>query len=150
MMWISQATGYNIPPPPNILFVETSEEMFNIAHECHNKENALWCKEYKETQDTGDFEAGSNILGLYDRKTKTILLKKSWNAESIVDRSILLHELVHHLQYENESVDRCKGEIEQEAYEVQDEWLNQYGTNIFDALNLGYLYYLTIITCQLL
>ena len=150
MMWISQATGYSIPPPPNLSFIETSEEMFNIAHECNNIENASWCKEYKETQDTGDFEAGSNILALYDRKTKTILLKKSWNAESIVDRSILLHELVHHLQYENEIVDRCKGEIEQEAYEVQDEWLKQYGTNIFDALNLGYLYYLTIITCQLL
>jgi len=42
MMWISQATGYSIPEPPNLLFVETSEEMFNIAHECHNKENALW------------------------------------------------------------------------------------------------------------
>ena len=31
-------------------------------------------------------------------------------------------------------VDRCKGEIEQEAYEVQDEWLKQYGTNMKNSM----------------
>ena len=143
MTWISTFTGYGIHTIPNVQF-ETPREMFNLAYDC--KTNPNWCEEYLKMKDDSLNPAVNNILALYNKETKTVILRKDWNAKSIKNRSILVHELVHHMQNEEE-FKGCKGIMEEEAYDVQNAWLKQYKMNIFDTLGLGKLYYSIIISC---
>jgi hypothetical protein len=49
-----------------------------------------------------------------------------WSPDSLVDRSVLLHELVHDVQLRNRDWD-CTGAPEWEAYRLQDLWLQEHG-----------------------
>ena len=39
-----------------------------------------------------------DVLALYDRRTRTVILRQDWHSQSPADVSVLVHELVHHLQ----------------------------------------------------
>jgi len=70
-----------------------------------------------------------NILGLYNFNNQTIYMLDSLDLESEEGKAILLHELVHYLQYEesvNENVE-CKNELEALAYTLEAEYLNNQG-----------------------
>lgn len=47
--------------------------------------------------------------------------------------SVILHELVHHYQADSPPV--CLGQMEREAYEVQEQWLKERGVDIWDYLD---------------
>ncbi len=70
-----------------------------------------------------------NILGLYNFNNQTIYMLDSLDLKSEEGKAILLHELVHYLQYE-ESVDQnveCKNELEALAYTLEAAYLNNQG-----------------------
>lgn len=75
----------------------------------------------------GNIDASSlNILGLYNFNDKAIYILDSLDMESEEGKGILLHELVHYLQYEdniNENVE-CKNELEALAYLLEAKYLN--------------------------
>ena len=65
-----------------------------------------------------------------------------------VYRSILLHELVHHMQNENKTDFMCRGKKEEEAYKLQDKWLIENGEKgIMESLKLNDLYMIMLFTC---
>ena len=72
--------------------------------------------------------AALKVKGIYD-KAFTIYLRNDFNPLGIEDRSRLLHELVHWVQWANgkNEVSNCMGNLEVEAYELQDKWHAQYG-----------------------
>ena len=60
-------------------------------------------------------------------------------------------QLVHHLQYENDidSTVKCQGELEKEAYTLQDEWLQEtYGVNVWDTIQINQLFFILITSCM--
>ena len=70
-----------------------------------------------------------NILGLYNFNDQTIYMLDSLDLKTEAGKAILLHELVHYLQYE-ESIDEnveCKNELEALAYTLEAEYLNGQG-----------------------
>jgi len=69
-----------------------------------------------------------NILGLYNFNEKTIYLLDSVDLKTEVGRGILLHELVHYLQYEeyfDQDVE-CRNELEALAYTIEAEYLHEH------------------------
>jgi hypothetical protein len=63
----------------------------------------------------------------YSKSEHLIYLADSWNKDDPVDQSILVHELVHHLQIEDHIQFACWGRYEAQAYELQIQWLRTQG-----------------------
>ena len=145
MLYISGITGWSVPEPPKIEYIESPHRMFIIANDCDIKPEKPICKTY----DSED----SKVLGLYNNITETILLNKDFWPNGIRDQSILLHELVHHMQF---STDRehytklCRGLIEKEAFDIQEKWLVKRKTTLWDAVGIGPLYRYVITQCETL
>ena len=92
-----------------------------------------------------------NPIALYDHIDKIVILNKNFDIKTIRDKSVLFHELVHHLQYENDidSTVKCQGELEKEAYTLQDEWLQEtYGVNVWDTIQINQLFFIIITSCM--
>ena len=142
MLYFSSITGWPIPPPPNIQFINSSQQFFMIANGCYEFSNTKVCETYDSRDD--------RIVALYNNITKTIMLNKDFWWFSTRDQSILLHELVHHMQYNSNYIkykNMCRGTIEKEAYEIQSKWLAKYKRELFEVMNMNDLHYLIITTC---
>jgi hypothetical protein len=63
----------------------------------------------------------------YSKSEHLIYLADSWNTDDLVDQSILVHELVHHLQLEDHIQFACWGRYEAQAYQLQIQWLRTQG-----------------------
>ena len=67
---------------------------------------------------------------------RRIHLVRPWDASNTKDRSRLLHELIHDVQYINRGW-TCKEEPEWEAYKLQEAWLAAQGVaSEFDWLHI--------------
>ncbi|MCU9847301.1 hypothetical protein OEZ60_04710 [Defluviimonas sp. WL0024] len=69
---------------------------------------------------------GPATRGAYDAETATIYLQRPWFADRVYDRSILLHELVHHRQTHARHW-YCDQAMEWDAYKLQETFLDQAG-----------------------
>ena len=65
------------------------------------------------------------LHALYENSV--IYLPTGWKPAGNREKSILLHELVHHVQRTNNVTVPCRGALEQEAYELQVRWLEEHG-----------------------
>lgn len=70
---------------------------------------------------------GVRPLALYARDQHILFLADELALDNLLDRSILLHELVHHMQVANNVEFDCREETERQAYRLQAEWLREHG-----------------------
>jgi hypothetical protein len=73
---------------------------------------------------------GSDTVALYNDDTKTIYLPDGWAGRTPAELSILVHEMVHHLQNIAELTHECPQAREKLAYQAQDKWLALFGTSL--------------------
>ncbi|MDG4649736.1 hypothetical protein P6F26_14925 [Roseibacterium sp. SDUM158017] len=66
------------------------------------------------------------VRGVYDATSATIYLVRQWYGETPLDRSVLLHEMVHHRQ-EKARHWYCPQAMEWDAYQIQEAYLNAHG-----------------------
>jgi len=111
--WIVAKTGWTIREAPPIRFIP-SEQLVKMF--------------------TGEKPTDLQIKALYSDEDHSIYLPDGWRAEDLLDRSALLHELVHYLQYLNHIKAKCPAEYEWKAYELQVAWLREQGVE--DPLKL--------------
>ena len=78
----------------------------------------------------GEFVSPGNGLGGYDETTKTILLPSEWTAATPGELSILVHQMVYHLQNVGGQHFQCSYERESRAYVAQDRWLAAFGSKL--------------------
>ena len=71
---------------------------------------------------------GGRLRAYYDATSETINLVAPWNPKDQADRSILLHELVHHRQAPHHV--RCDGAKELPAYRLQEAWAKERGVTL--------------------
>jgi hypothetical protein len=71
---------------------------------------------------------GGHLRAYYDGETETVTLVAPWNPKSLADRSILLHELVHHRQKPFHAY--CDGAKELPAYKLQAAWAEPLGIDL--------------------
>ena len=69
------------------------------------------------------------VVALYDM-TKTIFLPDAWTGTTAAEISVLVHEMVHHLQNLAGLKYDCPAAREKPAYLAQDRWLQQYGLDL--------------------
>ena len=70
------------------------------------------------------------VVALYNVKSKTIFLPDDWIGKSPADQSVLVHEMVHHLQNMAELKFECPMAREKLAYLAQDKWLRRFGMSL--------------------
>lgn len=70
------------------------------------------------------------VVAVYDDSTATIYLSESWNSASVAAQSVLVHEMVHHLQNRAGLKYACAGAREKPAYLAQKQWLETRGLNL--------------------
>jgi len=105
LTWISANSSYNVEQfTPNLTFTEPSNICANYGINHKGRCDA------------------SQLVAFYNKKN-TIYLPLEFNHQSKEDQSILVHELVHYLQWSsNKNKQVCLGKLEVEAYELQDKW----------------------------
>jgi hypothetical protein len=107
--WIIQRTGWpaaNVPPIKITSFAHL-RELSGLSSD------AEWIRP----------------AAFYSKREHLIYLADSWNKDDLVDQSILVHELVHHLEIEDHVQFACWGRYEAQAYELQIQWLRTQGVD---------------------
>ena len=82
----------------------------------------------------GDVEAGrgsSTIVAIYDDADRTIYLPETWTGATPTELSVLVHEMVHHLQNLAGMRFACPEAREKLAYAAQGDWLALFGRDLF-------------------
>ena len=84
----------------------------------------------------GSFASGSDgivtrdVVALYNHDTKTIFLSDAWTGADPKELSVLVHEMVHHLQNVGNLKYECPAAREKLAYQARDAWLKGYGRDL--------------------
>jgi hypothetical protein len=133
-LWLSFNFGLPaILEPPKVEVVSAQEILF---------------KRYKaftpQAQRTLLTTVGSNdtdgksrkAVAIYDEQTGTIFLTEGWNSKNPTDLSVLVHEMVHHVQRKGGLRYECPAAQEEAAYAAQNKWLNMFGRNLLDEFDL--------------
>ncbi len=80
--------------------------------------------------------APGQVVALYDDASGTIYLSEGWSGRSPAELSVLVHEVVHHLQSSAEQRFACPAERERLAYRAQGEWLALFGETLATAFDI--------------
>ena len=83
-----------------------------------------------ETPSQPLLRAGANLLAVYDTARRIIYLPEGWSGTSAAETSILVHEMVHHLQNAGGLKYPCPAAGEKAAYLAQDLWLHRFGQDL--------------------
>ena len=68
-----------------------------------------------------------NLYGFYRWKEDTIFLDDTWDEDDIYDQGTLFHELYHHVQFRNNSIERCISHREIPTALFQRRFINGFG-----------------------
>ena len=93
-------------------------------------------------------EFGHDIQAIYDDRSRTIYLLDEWTGTTPADVSVLVHELVHHLQNVAGLKYACSEAREEPAYRAQARWLELFDTNLADEFELDAMTILVRTNCM--
>jgi hypothetical protein len=80
--------------------------------------------------------AGQDVVAVYDDARHTIYLPEGWSGRNAAETSVLVHEMVHHLQNLAGLKHECPQAREKLAYEAQDQWLKRFGQDLETAFEI--------------
>ncbi|WP_230787138.1 DUF6647 family protein [Aurantimonas coralicida] len=87
------------------------------------------------------------VAAVYDDARRTIYLSESWTGQTPAELSVLVHEMVHHLQAAADMRFACPGEREAVAYHAQNAWLGLFGESLESAFGIDATTLLVSTTC---
>ena len=111
--------------------------------------SALQRKASAIQEQESSFERRRDVVALYNDQTKTIYLSDQWAGGTPAELSVLVHEMVHHLQNQAGTTFECAAERERLAYEVQDKWLGLFGRNLEAEFEINGLALLVSTSCAM-
>lgn len=120
--WLS--SSFELPStasPPMIAFASQGELM-----RLRTADQAQW-QGFKYEEDPSILR---DAVAVYDTVTSTIHLPLYWIGASAADQSVLVHEMVHHLQNTAKLKYECPGAREKVAYLAQDAWLRRFNLSL--------------------
>lgn len=85
---------------------------------------------------TGAEVEPGDVVALFDREAGAILVSEEWTGRSPADLSVLVHEMVHHLQDEAGTVFACPAAREITAYHAQNQWLAMFDEDLESAFGI--------------
>ena len=151
MIWISLATGWAIPDVPKyVLF--NDEQMIQMAYDCAGEgavENKYICE--MPVEELTNNPAIIKPIALFDTRDHVIMLPDDFDEKKIRDQSILLHELVHYMQWKLELYPKnytCRQQTEFEAYDLQEKFLAERGLDLHKVIKIGPLLRFMVSHCD--
>jgi hypothetical protein len=87
------------------------------------------------------------IVAVYSDATRTIYLTEGWSGTTPAELSVLVHEMVHHLQNVGGLKYQCPQEREKLAYIAQERWLGLFGRSLERDFELDGMSVLVRTTC---
>jgi hypothetical protein len=90
----------------------------------------------------------STAIAFFDQRRSAIVLPGGWSGADPVERSILVHELVHHFQFAEAERFACAAAREKDAYAAQERYLAEYGLTLQGALDVDPLFHLMTTNCM--
>jgi len=88
------------------------------------------------------------VVAAYDPLSQTILLPERWTGGTPAELSILVHEMVHHLQNLARTTYACPQAAEELAYAAQEKWLQLFGRNLAADFEIDGFTLLATTTCM--
>tara|TARA_Y100000389_G_scaffold141626_1_gene139548 strand:- start:85 stop:501 length:417 start_codon:yes stop_codon:yes gene_type:complete len=87
----------------------------------------------------GDTENHGELHGFYDIEKNIIILPNTWDRRDPWDLSVLLHEMIHYVQDQNETEFNCTAEMEKDSWPLQQKYLLEIHNFKWDYDKLWYL-----------
>ncbi|NRP75669.1 hypothetical protein ILFOPFJJ_06592 [Ensifer psoraleae] len=81
-------------------------------------------------------QASGDIVAIYDDEAKIIYLPEGWSGKTPSELSVLVHEMVHHIQNLAGLKFECAAAKEEMAFEAQDRWLHMFGRDLLKDFGL--------------
>lgn len=144
--WLS--IGFGVPANydhPRIEFV-SSAKMSAVQFRGHTAAHSA--AQSGETSAPARPALQREVEALYDDSTRTIYLPEGWTGKTPAEVSVLVHEMVHHLQNVAGLKFECPQAREKLAYAAQNQWLAQSGRNLIDEFKLDALTVLLRTKCM--
>lgn len=91
---------------------------------------------------------GGDVYAIYDDVSRTIYLPEKWTGTSPAEVSLLVHELVHHLQKVGGLAYACPEAREKPAYQAQTRWLELFGKELTDEFEIDPMTVLVRTNCM--
>ena len=147
VIWIS--ANYALPASLNHPRIErvASIEMAGLRYK--GLLSALQRKTTALQEQESSFEKRRDVVALYNDQTRTIYLSDKWAGATPAELSVLVHEMVHHLQNEAGTTYECPAEREKLAYEAQDNWLRLFGRDLEQEFEINGLALLVSTSCAM-
>jgi hypothetical protein len=79
---------------------------------------------------------GQDVEAIYDDVSRTVYLAENWTGATPAEVSVLVHELVHHLQNVGGLKYDCVEAREKPAYRAQSRWLELFGKSLIEEFGL--------------
>jgi hypothetical protein len=127
-LWIS--VNFDIPanfPLPNVKLVPAQEITllrYGAFTAAQQREIA------NQEQQTSGVPNRRQAVAVYDDLNEAIFLPDTWKGDTPAELSVLVHEMVHHLQSKNHLKYECPGARKELAYKVQEKWLSLFGRDL--------------------
>jgi Domain of unknown function (DUF6647) len=93
-------------------------------------------------------DAGDETVAVYDPTSQTIYLPEGWLGVSPAERSVLVHEVVHHIQNRAQIKYECPQAREKIAYAAQARWLSQHDLTLESEFQIDPFTLLVRINCM--
>jgi hypothetical protein len=103
----------------------------------------------QRTTNTAMVNAKRDIVAIYGSEADTIYLPERWSGSTPDELSMLVHEMVHHLQKKGNLKYECSQERERVAYEAQDQWLRLFKGNLEANFKIDPLMRLMLTNCMI-
>ena len=88
------------------------------------------------------------VVAVYDDVNRTIYLPTSWTGATTAEQSVLVHEMVHHMQNLAGLKYPCGGAREKPAYLVQRKWLADRGLDLEDEFQVDMFTIVALSACM--
>jgi Domain of unknown function (DUF6647) len=145
--WLS--ANFALPPSyqhPSVKLVQATEILFL-------RYQAFTAEKQREVLNTIYGSAGSpgngrRPVAVYDHVNRTIFLPEGWTGRTQAELSVLVHEMVHHLQKEAGLIYPCPAASEKLAYEAQAKWLGLFGLDLASEFDIDPFTLLATTTCS--
>ena len=134
VMWLS--ANFDLPAyynHPQLEFLPSEEIEF--IYELHSK-NLPENSTKTASHEVSVLDRHGNIVSIYDSSTRKLLLSDKWKGDTPAEASILVHEMVHHLQNASQKTYECPARQEELAYEAQRQWLKLFKKDLFVEFDL--------------
>jgi hypothetical protein len=143
--WLS--INYGLPATQDYPKVETAAPV-QMAAVRHRALAAVGPQQAAESGSSAPADGGENVFAIYDDATRTIYLHDGWTGITPADSSLLVHEMVHHLQNAAGMTFACAGEREKDAYRAQARWLELFGRSLEDEFGIDAMTILVRTNCM--